>query len=101
MDIINKWLKATEKREPFTPRPYLECKDGFSVSIQVGRGMYSDPRSEGAEIYSEVELGFPSGPVPDYVLEYAENPNTPEETVYSYVPVGVVEKLILLHGGPK
>ena len=37
----------------------LICKDGFSMSVQAGTGMYSEPRRE-ASSYYRVEVGFPS-----------------------------------------
>ena len=98
MDIINKWLKDNPS-EFGTPRPMVECADAFRVSIQASRYVYWQPREDGAAEYAEVELGFPSGPVPDYLLEYAEDPRNPMDTVYPYTPVGEVAKLILLHGG--
>ena len=38
----------------------VKCKDGFEVSIQADSGAYCCPRSDAAERYIEVELGFPS-----------------------------------------
>ena len=32
-------------------------------------------------------------------MAYCEIPETPTETVYGYVPVGIVEALIESHGG--
>lgn len=82
---------------PITPR--IECADGFSLSVQANSGAYCSPRSNMGP-WREVEVGFPSAP-PEYIMERAEDPDTPTETVYSYVPVYLVEQLIHLHGGPK
>ena len=35
----------------------------------------------------------------EYIMGYAENEDDPTETVYGYVPVVLVEKLINLHNG--
>ena len=74
------------------------CADGFSVSIQANDTAYCEPRISGAERYHRVELGFPSG-ADEMILDYAEDPTRPTETVYGYVPVEVVNFLIAKHGG--
>ena len=79
-------------------RPFVACKDGFTVSIQGGDDFhYCTPRKRVNE-YEAVELGFPSESDP-LIMEYAENPAIPTETVYGWVPLDVVEKLIAKHGG--
>lgn len=78
--------------------PRLVCVDGFSVSVQAHWGTYSMPHDDYAESYSEVELGFPSA-ADDLITEYAESPETPTGTVYGYVPIEVVCRLIEKHGG--
>lgn len=72
--------------------------DGFSISIQAHDGAYCEPRSDSAVAYKSVELGYPSAPDP-FILDYAEDPSRLTETVYAYVPAGVVYKMILAHGG--
>ena len=78
-------------------RPRAKCADGFTVSVQAGRYIYSDPR-EDASYYNEVELGFPSCK-DDLIMPYAEDPDIPIKTVYAYVPVEVVDELFEKHGG--
>lgn len=79
-------------------RPPVVCKDGFTVSIQGGDDFhYCTPRKWVNE-YEEVELGLPSEKDP-LIMEYAENPDIPTRTVYGWVPLDVVEKLIAKHGG--
>ena len=82
------------------PIPRIECANGFSLSVQAGEFLYSDPR-EDAGPWRAVEVGFPSGtPEPwDEWQAYAENEADPTGTVYGYVPVVMVEALIALHGG--
>ena len=73
------------------------CQVGYSVSIQAGKHKYSCPRDDYGP-YIEVELGFPSSADP--MLDgYAETFNDPTDTVYPYVPVGIVRDLIIKHGG--
>lgn len=113
MDIINKYFSENYKPlyggmldfsgEPFIKiRPKVRCKDGFEVSIQASSVHYCSPRHtfKPAEdmIYTEVELGFPNGE-DDLIKEFAEDPFDLTATVYPYVPVDIVVKLIEKHGG--
>ena len=84
--------------------PHIICADGFSMSVQVGYSLYSTPKKI-AKRYSAVEIGYPSEPE-ELIKEYAEfapfdedeNPDY-TDTVYPYVPVGVVDKVLKKHGG--
>ncbi len=80
--------------------PRMECADGFSMSAQGHSGAYSSPRDDFAKSYSAVEVGFPSERE-ELLMEYAEEPERPTETVYGYVPVSVVIAVIEKHGGLK
>ena len=75
------------------------CKDGFSMSVQAGERHYSSPRNNTGP-WESVEIGFPSQKE-SLILEYAEEPNTPTETVYGWVPTqtvwDVILKLSLIH----
>lgn len=76
------------------------CMDGFSISVQASSGYYCKPKETGASEYQLVECGYPNK-VPEFILEYAEDSERPTDTVYGYVPVELVNKLINLHGGVK
>ena len=84
--------------------PLVVCKDGFIMSVQCGQTLYSSPRGV-AKRYREVEIGFPSAPE-SLIAEYAEDwkvegDDDPRlcETVYGYVPVKIVNKVLRKHGG--
>lgn len=79
------------------PSPKAQCADGWRISIQASSNHYCSPRQDRGPYY-EVELGFPSEAEPD-LLEYAEEPHKPTATIYSYVPVDVVDALLAKHGG--
>lgn len=104
MDIINEYLKRTRivlHKSWGTyegPRPWIECADGFTVSVQAGEYLYCSPRINGAEKYERVELGYPSAE-DELIIDYAEDPGEPTKTVYGYVPIEIVVKLIEKHGG--
>ena len=101
MSVLRKWLKDTYKVRYGcqVTRPRIVCKDGFSMSVQAGEAIYCMPRvnlSSGG--YAEVEIGFPSEKE-DLICQYAECSSDYTETVYPYVPVELVEKVIEKHGG--
>ena len=83
--------------------PKIICSDGFSMSVQVGYSLYSTPKKI-AKRYSAVEIGFPSEPE-ELIKEYAEfapfDDDTTDytDTVYPYVPVKIVDKVLKKHGG--
>lgn len=79
-------------------RPRIICKDGFEISVQASCIHYCEPRENGLTKYDYVELGFPSES-DNCILEYAEDPDKPTETVYGWVPIEVVNQLIEKHGG--
>jgi len=76
---------------------FVYFKSGFGVSIQAKETYYCTPRDNFGP-YTEVELGFPTGPEP-LIIGYADEPDRPTETVYGYVPAGIVKALIIKHGG--
>jgi hypothetical protein len=81
-------------------RPRIICKDGFSLSVQAGWGIYSEPRVY-TQFYQKVEVGYPSQEVKE-LLPYADMPDEPKNPtriVYAYVPVSLVDSVIEQHGG--
>jgi len=100
---IREFLKATYHLNPMTDmqtsRPRIICNDGFNFSVQAGDGMYCQPREnlESGE-YECVECGFPSERE-ELLMRYAEDVSKPKKSVYSFVPVEVVDEVIKKHGG--
>ena len=86
-----------------TRLPHIVCTDGFTMSVQVGYSLYSTPKKV-AKRYSAVEIGYPSEHEP-LIEEYAECYTSEEldidftNTVYGYVPVKLVDKVLKKHGG--
>jgi len=78
-------------------RQPIRCADGLSFSAQANSTSYCSPRNDVGP-YVAVEVGFPSQRVEE-LMEYAENPDQPTETVYGWVPVEVVEKIVNDRGG--
>ena len=100
MNDQNSWwyIRTQVQEENMSKYKPITCKDGFKMSIQAGADMYSIPKQNSVERYEAVEIGYPSAKE-SLILEYAEKPNTPTDTVYPYVPVDIVTLVIAKHGG--
>jgi len=86
-----------------TRLPHIVCTDGFTMSVQVGYSLYSEPKKV-AKRYSKVEIGYPSereSLLEEYVelSLFDENLVDYTDTVYPYVPVKVVNQVLKKHGG--
>lgn len=101
---VKEFLKSTIKGDRTLNfqdiRPSIECNDGFVVSVQASKTHYCKPRANWLEEYDEVELGYPTE-AEESIIEYAEDPDEPTNTVYGYVPIEIVEEVIKKHGGIK
>ena len=75
----------------------VECADGFRMSVQASEYHYCSPRTNDA-VYHCVEVGFPSECEWE-LMPWAEDPDTPSDTIYPFVPVTVIRAVIEKHGG--
>ena len=75
----------------------IVCADGFNMSVQASEASYSEPRNNSGP-YTAVEVGFPSRE-DSILLQYAENPDRPTDSVYGWVPIDIVQLCIEAHGG--
>ena len=83
-----------------TRLPHIVCTDGFTMSVQVGYSLYSEPKKV-AKRYSKVEIGYPSEHEPlleKYVESFYTEPDY-IDSIYPYVPVKIVDKVLKKHGG--
>lgn len=78
--------------------PKIVCTDGTTLSVQASEYMYCSPRDNKGP-YSSVEVGFPSVEPPEIWQQYAEEPDRPTDTVYTYIPIELVSFFIARHGG--
>lgn len=106
MDLINEMFRENPAKEVSAsgriysqPRTHVICKDGFTASIQASAFHYCNPRTDNAERYVTVEVGFPSEKVEEWMPYIDDNGYEPTETVYGYVPVYLVEQTLMEHGG--
>ena len=76
----------------------VTCKDGFTMSVQASEGAYCTPRIDNASKYVAVEVGYPNQKE-NLLMEWAESPEKPTETVYGYVPATQITLVVAKHGG--
>jgi len=81
-----------KKNKPIT------CADGFSMSVQANQGAYCSPRVDGAEAYTACEIGYPNM-IEELLLEFAEDKESPTDTVYGWVPSQTIALVCAKHGG--
>ena len=68
------------------------CFGDLKLSIQASEYHYCSPRKD-CDYYYEVEIGFPNFNFSeDFILKYAEDKDTPQDTVYAYIPISVLSK---------
>ena len=100
---LNEFIKRTSKNmvkyQMLELRPRIQCADGFVVSVQASATHYCRPRDNNGVFYTAVECGFPSELPPDSWMEYAEQDDTPLDTVYCWIPFELVAETIEEHGG--
>ncbi len=110
--MLNKWrikmnlneiLNIDFDEDDFKPvLNRITCNDGVSLSVQASKFHYCEPRlNEGP--YKAVEVGYPSIDPPDSWEEYFDGNWEDDRTgsVYGYVPIDMVERFIVDHGGLK
>ena len=90
IDDIATFLKLVKPRRGM--RPGITLGDGTALSVQANDGAYCKPRVNNAERYTEVEVD--ASPKLPELEEYADG-----DTVYGYVPVGVLDAVVRKHGG--
>ena len=101
---LNKYFKDNYEMLPGSGervrnREGIECVDGFRMSVQASKSHYCTPRDNFGP-YSKVEVGFPSERIEEF-MPFAEEADSPTDTVYGWVPIEIVEQVIESHGGAK
>ena len=77
----------------------IKCNNGFTMSVQANEGAYCSPRNNIGP-YTAVEVGYPSLKE-SLLMEWAEDPDRPTESIYGWVPSEVIWKVIEKNGGWK
>lgn len=103
---INEYIKVFyEKNDDIRPLPWIMCRDGFRMSVQVGHGINSIPKHiisaeewKNGKRYICVECGALNAEE-EALKPYAEDPENLLKTIYAYVPANLVDVIIKIHGG--
>ena len=93
--VLNNIIPAHESKDPYynyIVRNGITCKDGFTVSVQASCMHYCYPRKT-QKYHTKFELYCDVSNDKDLLEFYYDG------TICSCVPKGIVEKLILRHGG--
>ena len=82
----------------FKLRPYIFCCDGFGLSVQGSAHHHSTPKR--SELwYATLEVGCLSEREVALDRFAEEQPINLEKTIYPYVPVGIINRVIEKHDG--
>ena len=78
------------------PQIEIEGTD-YKFSVQASENHHCPPRENMQEVYDEVEIGFPNFIFSEnFINQYAEEPESPKDTVYGYVPMEELAQEIYL-----
>lgn len=96
------YINATPEYHVNAIRPRVQCADGFEISIQASIWHCCQPRVSGFYDYERIEVGYPSAPVPELAQWKTRTfggvlPD--EQSIFTWVPVSEVDRLIAAHGG--
>lgn len=97
MKNIQEFIQATDKDDDYNIRPWIVCKDGFTFSVQGSRSHYCFPR-ERTMHYDKLEIGYPSIEEP-LINEWADKDESYTNSTYGFVPVNVIDEVLIKHGG--
>ena len=105
MNEIKKYIKENQNKSDILPM--ITCQDGFKISIQCGWGHYSSPKVNRGDALpnnpTHFELGFPSK-YEELISDFAQDSTYSKknlDTVFGWVPIQTVNKIIRKHGGIK
>lgn len=97
MSIINEYVK-NNRINPLSLFPLVKeliCADGFSMSVQASKSHYCTPRETNADYYHSMEVGYPSSEEDSLQIFKERNGSD----IYGYVPIEIIDAIIIKHGG--
>ena len=99
------WMQEAQFRQDNHPvfgyqnTEHLILANGVSLSIQAGGSHYCEPRKNlPYSQYQSFEVGFPSARIEE-LMPYCNDEEKPTKTIYTYVPMAVLEHYIVSAGG--
>ncbi len=79
--------------------PVCTLKNGITLSVQASRVCGCTPQSDIGP-WTMVEVGYPSERI-EALMPFAEDPASPTQTTYEYVPAQIILKIVDAAGGLK
>ena len=99
MKIDADWIrKYIDEAKFYRVAPPIQMVDEEEISVQGSSIHYCIPRVDEA-VWTHVECGFPTFRPGAAMMEFAEDAENPQYTVYPYTPIEVVVDEINAHGG--
>lgn len=93
--VLQLWLR--DMRDGVLQQvPPIVCKSGLAMSVQASRHHYCSPRNDVGP-WDKVEIGYPNRVLPE--LKGYGDGLTEDSTIYGWVPIELVEKIIEDNGG--
>lgn len=95
---LEQFIKDTKDSPAGVIRPYIICKDGYTMSVQANSCLYCMPEEDCLEKYNEYEV---RGETSKKIKEFEKWVNNSEDEypLYAYVPEEEIIKLINKHNG--
>lgn len=93
---FEKFMKDTKNSPAGVIRPYLTCKDGYTISVQANKCLYCTPEEDCLENYEEYEVRLESG---EKISGFENWASDSTSSLYGFVPSEEIIKLIKAHGG--
>lgn len=93
---LQKHLTTGMRRGFKIQSPRIELANGGSMSVQASGTHYCRPRHDTGP-YTHAEVGFPTGLTDESYALLGEN----DDTVWGWVGIGTIAKIIKLNGGVK
>jgi hypothetical protein len=95
--ILSDYIVKFKGRREYFIADRIECRDGFSVSVQAHPGAYCRPR-DGMYPWDAFECGYPSAPVPEWSVR-KEGGGDDKKSVFGYIDARDIMNVIRSHGG--
>ena len=96
MQFLNLEKLDLSRARPDKLIPPVTCADGFWISIQGHQGAYSKPCNICSVVYQYESMDVKVSAEISALKEYQ---NGDGSTNYGYVPVELIEALLVMHGG--
>lgn len=75
---------------------YIQCADGFTMSVQASQDHKCIPVSDKGP-WTHFEVGFPSEP--EVLLKTKSEDEDDDPSIFECVPANVIAEIIIKHGG--